>query len=238
MNNLYMKALQAVVRLVLAGVVCLSAFWAVRESASWAVAVAVGMLAVLCGSAYIVSKTHLKKDLKAMAIVFAGQLVPTVLASLCCVWQFPKHFEVGASMVFVAAVALFTSVVARSGSAALSVYFAQLTYHDELYYYLLGNGRSHHFAQLYIQKRALERAALPMLKRLGHSLLGWTPALLFVMVMTGMSALKAVCIWGGLMVLSLCCAVMATYLTLWLVRRYLFDKYGRLHQDIFKKKGV
>lgn len=238
MNKLYIKALQAVVCLVLASVLCLLVFWMVQKSASWAVAVVAVLLAICCSSVYIVSKTNLKKNVLAMVVAFAGQLLPVVLAALCCVWQFPKHFEVDASIVFVAASALFTCVVAQSGSAALSVYFAQITYHDELYYYLLGNGHSHHFAQLYIQKRALERAALPVLKGVGRSLLGLTPALLFALVMTGVTVFKSVCIWVGLLLLSLCCAVLATYIILWLVRRYLFDNYGRLRQDIFKKKSA
>lgn len=236
MSRLYMKALQTLLRFMLATVACGTIIWSVQSSSSWTLASFFAIVICALTTFFVASKARLTMSLRSLGILFTGQFLPAAAISLPSAWLLGKHFDIVPATVFIATFALLCCVMMQSGSRSLSVYFAQLSHHDELYYYLMGNGSSHHKALQYIEQRAIERSLLPMLTNVGRSLLGWTPASLFMLVITGVSAWTAAILWAAMMLLSLCCAVVSTHLTLWLVRRYMFDKYGRLLNNVCKTK--
>lgn len=126
----------------------------------------------------------------------------------------------------VAAILSASSVVACAD--ALSVYYAGLRHHNQLYYYLLGNGATHTEALYYLMRRALQRSLLPGMARMSALVLMASPVAMWMMVMAGTDVFTAAALQILLMVAVSSTSTLSVLVALYMAGRYVTDDYGRL----------
>ncbi len=189
--------------------------------------IAVGVLLALLSSTVVVVKSRLPQG-RLLLPLFAGSLLPLVVVVtylLVVVMQLKQPLD---TCYFVPVVSLLTGLSLAPVASALRAYYVGLEHHNELYYYLLGNGATHREAVRHFMRRGFQAALVPLLRRMSGLFVTTSPVLLLAMVMGGVGVWTAV-----FMELVLSAAVMAYVLsTFWLAillsRRYAFDAYERL----------
>lgn len=125
-------------------------------------------------------------------------------------------------------VALLLGGIVVPMARALSTYYAGLRHHNNLYYFLIGNGASHDGALLYLQKRAIESSFLPGMKTMSAMAVGVSPVITWTLVMCGKSAFEAAG-WQVLVVLAVfCSSVVAVVVALAIARHYVIDGYANI----------
>ena len=116
-------------------------------------------------------------------------------------------------------------VLARS----MSMYYAGLRHHNQFYYYMLGNGATHHEALGYLTRRAVQQAAARGISALvGGTSVGAGAAMMWAMIMGGSTVLDAVVLFVLLLLGVFCSSIVATVVAVKVARRYSLDAYGRM----------
>lgn len=124
-------------------------------------------------------------------------------------------------------VALLSGGIADPIAKALSTYYMGLRNHNQLYYYLLGNGASRAEALRYLQKRALEQA-FSSCTRQALTATSVSPVFMWTMLMCGTPVFDAVC-WQLLIVMGVfASAIVAVVVALAVARRYVTDGYAMI----------
>ena len=113
-------------------------------------------------------------------------------------------------------------------SHALSVYYRSLIHHDELYYYIIGNGASQAEALSWYVRRSLQATVLPHVKQMSAFVLTMSPLVVWAMLLSGSSVVEAVAVQLLVLVAGFTASVVALVVALFVARRYSFDGYGRL----------
>ncbi len=113
-------------------------------------------------------------------------------------------------------------------SHALSVYYRSLIHHDELYYYIIGNGASQAEALSWYVRRSLQATVLPHVKQMSAFVLTMSPLVVWAMLLSGSSVVEAVVVQLLVLVAGFTASVVALVVALFVARRYSFDGYGRL----------
>ena len=121
-------------------------------------------------------------------------------------------------------VGLSSGLVARG----LRAYYMGLAHHNELYYYLLGNGATHREAVCHFMRRGFQAALLPALKRMSGLFVTGAPVLMLGLVMSGVGVWTAAVLEVAVSLAVLCYALSTFWLAVLLSRRYAFDGYERL----------
>ena len=111
---------------------------------------------------------------------------------------------------------------------SLSAYYDGLRHHNQLYFYLLGNGATHAEALDAFVRRALEKAVVPGLSQMATMVVGTSPVIMWTVVMCGSGALEAAAFQLLVMAAVFCASVLSVLLSVTLTRRYMFDEYSRL----------
>ncbi|SFG16864.1 ABC transporter permease [Prevotella sp. KH2C16] len=129
---------------------------------------------------------------------------------------------------FVPVLGIMTGGMIETNAKALSTYYAGLEHHNQLYYYLVGNGATHDEAVKHFFRRALERAALPWIHQMGYMVVGVSPVILWVMLFMGSSVLEALAYQMLIMILMFAASLSSLLITLYAARKYSFDEYDNL----------
>lgn len=129
---------------------------------------------------------------------------------------------------FVPVLGMMTGGMIETNAKALSAYYTGLEYHNQLYYYLVGNGATHDEAVKHFFRRALERATLPWIHQMGYMVVGVSPVILWVMVLTGIGVLEALVYQMLIVILMFATSLSSLLITLYAARRYSFDEYDKL----------
>ena len=116
-------------------------------------------------------------------------------------------------------------------SHALSVYYRSLIHHDELYYYIIGNGASQAEALSWYVRRSLQATVLPHVKQMSAFVLTMSPLVVWAMLLSGSSVVEAVAVQLLVLVAGFTASVVALVVALFVARHYSFDGYGRLKAE-------
>ena len=176
------------------------------------------IIMTIAGTVLTVSKARLslkRNFLPVGAGIIAGALVVGLIV-LC--------LALGVSPVF----GLLIGSMVETNANALATYYMGLQHHNQLYYYLLGNGASHNAALTYFVKRAIEKAAIPNISRMAVQMVGLTPVLMWGMLLCGYSVVAAVEYQILFLAASFCASVVSMVVTLLIARKYSFDQYNKL----------
>lgn len=161
--------------------------------------------------------------------VFMGLLVSALPLGLFYLFAVLGEGQPFATRWMVPLVGMAVGAMAEANSRALSAYYDGLAHHHRLYHYLVGNGASHAEAVGYFFRRALRSSLVACLGRMGVLGMGIVPASVATVLLCGAGVETAVAFAITLMVLLLAIAVCSLVATLWLARRYSFDKYEEIN---------
>lgn len=130
---------------------------------------------------------------------------------------------------FLPVVGILSGTAITVCSDSLSAYYDGLRHHNQLYFYLLGNGATHAEALDTFVRRALEKAVMPGLSQMATVVVGTAPVMMWTMIMCGQGAIEAAAFQLLVMAAAFCVSVMSVLLAVILTRKYMFDGYSRLN---------
>ena len=118
-----------------------------------------------------------------------------------------------------------SAAVAMTNGKALS---AGLYAHHQLYDYMIGNGATHNEATSHFQRRALERALTPLIKRMAMLMVPLECTAAWPLIMMNVSPVQAVLFEVLLLITMMAASASSLFIAIWLGRHYSFDKYEQL----------
>lgn len=130
---------------------------------------------------------------------------------------------------------LLTGGMIEANARALETYYSGLRNHNQLYYYLLGNGCTHAKATEYFFRRGLQTSIVTVCKRMSAVTFAAAPSIFFVAVMGGMDVLTAAALQVFLLFAVLSASLISVFVSLLIGRRYNFDEYNKL-KKVFKNE--
>ncbi|MBM6993226.1 MAG: ABC transporter permease [Prevotella sp.] len=111
---------------------------------------------------------------------------------------------------------------------ALHAYYMGLHHHNQLYYYLLGNGSTHREAVNYFVRRSFQAALNPLMKQMSGLVFATAPVLMLALVMGGTDILTAMALQILFFLMVVSASLVSLFLTMLMGRRYSFDAYEKL----------
>ena len=131
---------------------------------------------------------------------------------------------------FVPVFGLLIGGIVETNGLALRTYNMGLKYHGKMYYYLLGNGATRHEALRYFEKRALEKVSAPCISRMALMVMGFSPVVMWSMLMAGSGVLTAVAFQVLILIATFCASVVSMIVSIRVASKLSVDKYGKLKE--------
>ncbi|MDY5492491.1 MAG: ABC transporter permease, partial [Prevotella sp.] len=113
---------------------------------------------------------------------------------------------------------------------ALTYYYMGLRNHNDMYYFMLGNGATRQQALFYFSKRAMERTVTHFLRLISSSMFGCVPFIMWGMLLSGTEVVTAVAMQIVALAAMFTTALVALAVALAVASRYSMDEYGRLKE--------
>ena len=158
----------------------------------------------------------------------AGTLVAVFVVSLYFLLGISDWKQAGEAHRLLPLVGLLAGAIASTNSKALSTFYTALEHHAQQYEYLLGNGGTHGQATEWFMRRALQRMALPYLRRLATAIIGTSPLVFFTMLLCGQNVGAALEWQLLLMLAAFTAATLSLIATIFFARKFAFDDYGKM----------
>lgn len=195
--------------------------------------VLVAVVLALLSSVVVVLRSGLRQR-RLLLPVMAASVVPLLFVSLyvlLLVLSLKKPFD---TRFFIPMLGLMVGMASGLIARALRAYYIGLEHHNELYYYLLGNGATHREAVRHFMRRGFQAALVPVMKQMSGMFLTTAPTLMLGLVMSGVGVWTAVILEVVVLLAVMVYALTTFWLAILLSRRYAFDEYERLRP---MKKG-
>lgn len=195
--------------------------------------VLVAVVLALLSSVVVVLRSGLRQR-RLLLPVMAASVVPLLFVSLyvlLLVLSLKKPFD---TRFFIPMLGLMVGMASGLIARALRAYYIGLEHHNELYYYLLGNGATHREAVRHFMRRGFQAALVPVMKQMSGMFLTTAPTLMLGLVMSGVGVWTAVILEVVVVLAVMVYALTTFWLAILLSRRYAFDEYERLRP---MKKG-
>lgn len=195
--------------------------------------VLVAVVLALLSSVVVVLRSGLRQR-RLLLPVMAASVVPLLFVSLyvlLLVLSLKKPFD---TRFFIPMLGLMVGMASGLIARALRAYYVGLEHHNELYYYLLGNGATHREAVRHFMRRGFQAALVPVMKQMSGMFLTTAPTLMLGLVMSGVGVWTAVILEVVVLLAVMVYALTTFWLAILLSRRYAFDEYERLRP---MKKG-
>lgn len=193
----------------------------------------VAVVLALLSSVVVVLRSGLRQR-RLLLPVMAASVVPLLFVSLyvlLLVLSLKKPFD---TRFFIPMLGLMVGMASGLIARALRAYYIGLEHHNELYYYLLGNGATHREAVRHFMRRGFQAALVPVMKQMSGMFLTTAPTLMLGLVMSGVGVWTAVILEVVVLLAVMVYALTTFWLAILLSRRYAFDEYERLRP---MKKG-
>lgn len=129
---------------------------------------------------------------------------------------------------FVPVMGLLVGSTVGLNAHGLHIYYMGLHHHNQLYYYMLGNGSTHRQATNYFVRRAFQAALNPLMWLMSGIVLTNAPVMMLALVMGGVGVATAMALQILLFVAVLAVSFSSLFITLTVARRYSFDEYEQL----------
>lgn len=195
--------------------------------------VLVAVVLALLSSVVVVLRSGLRQR-RLLLPVMAASVVPLLFVSLyvlLLVLSLKKPFD---TRFFIPMLGLMVGMASGLIARALRAYYIGLEHHNELYYYLLGNGATHREAVRHFMRRGFQATLVPVMKQMSGMFLTTAPTLMLGLVMSGVGVWTAVILEVVVLLAVMVYALTTFWLAILLSRRYAFDEYERLRP---MKKG-
>lgn len=193
----------------------------------------VGVVLALLSSVVVVLRSGLRQR-RLLLPVMAASVVPLLLVSLYVLLLVLSLKEPFDTRFFIPMLGLMVGMASGLIARALHAYYMGLAHHNELYYYLLGNGATHREAVRHFVRRGFQAALVPVMRQMSGMFLTTAPALMLGLVMSGVGVWTAALLEVVVLLAVTVYALTTFWLAILLSRRYAFDEYERLRP---MKKG-
>lgn len=193
----------------------------------------VGVALALLSSVVVVLRSGLRQR-RLLLPVMAASVAPLLLVSLYVLLLVLSLKEPFDTRFFIPMLGLMVGMASGLIARALHAYYMGLAHHNELYYYLLGNGATHREAVRHFVRRGFQAALVPVMKQMSGMFLTTAPTLMLGLVMSGVGVWTAVILEVVVLLAVMVYALTTFWLAILLSRRYAFDEYERLRP---MKKG-
>lgn len=193
----------------------------------------VGVALALLSSVVVVLRSGLRHR-RLLLPVMAASVAPLLLVSLYVLLLVLSLKEPFDTRFFIPMLGLMVGMASGLIARALHAYYMGLAHHNELYYYLLGNGATHREAVRHFVRRGFQAALVPVMRQMSGMFLTMAPALMLGLVMSGVGVWTAALLEVVVLLAVTVYALTTFWLAILLSRRYAFDEYERLRP---MKKG-
>lgn len=193
----------------------------------------VGVALALLSSVVVVLRSGLRQR-RLLLPVMAASVAPLLLVSLYVLLLVLSLKEPFDTRFFIPMLGLMVGMASGLIARALHAYYMGLAHHNELYYYLLGNGATHREAVRHFVRRGFQAALVPVMRQMSSMFLTTAPALMLGLVMSGVGVWTAALLEVVVLLAVTVYALTTFWLAILLSRRYAFDEYERLRP---MKKG-
>ena len=193
----------------------------------------VGVALALLSSVVVVLRSGLRHR-RLLLPVMAASVAPLLLVSLYVLLLVLSLKEPFDTRFFIPMLGLMVGMASGLIARALHAYYMGLAHHNELYYYLLGNGATHREAVRHFVRRGFQAALVPVMRQMSGMFLTKAPALMLGLVMSGVGVWTAALLEVVVLLAVTVYALTTFWLAILLSRRYAFDEYERLRP---MKKG-
>ena len=193
----------------------------------------VGVALALPSSVVVVLRSGLRQR-RLLLPVMAASVAPLLLVSLYVLLLVLSLKEPFDTRFFIPMLGLMVGMASGLIARALHAYYMGLAHHNELYYYLLGNGATHREAVRHFVRRGFQAALVPVMRQMSGMFLTTAPALMLGLVMSGVGVWTAALLEVVVLLAVTVYALTTFWLAILLSRRYAFDEYERLRP---MKKG-
>jgi putative ABC transport system permease protein len=229
--NRYVKS---IVRLIVSvAVVALCTFASVKLN-SLALNILLALLFCVFSTAMSVVKSRLKFE-RSFLPLLAGTLAGAIVVGLYFIFLVMGARGAQVSTWLIPIYGLLAGGMIEANARALETYYSGLRHHNQLYYYLLGNGCTHAKATEYFFRRGLQTSIVTVCKRMSAVTFAAAPSIFFVAVMGGMDVLTAAALQVFLLFAVLSASLISVFVSLLIGRRYNFDEYNKL-KKVFKNE--
>jgi putative ABC transport system permease protein len=185
------------------------------------------VLLVIFSAVFTVGRARLLQAKMVVPVTF-GVLVPVFLVSAYLYFVVFRPSAAFDSRLLIPLVGLTSGSVIGANAHALHTYYMGLEHHNQLYYYLLGNGATHREAVNYFVRRSLEANLVPCLGQMAYVVVAYCPVVFWISLMHGSDVFSAFSLQVLLAIAIMAVACTSLLLTLLLARRYSFDEYEKL----------
>ncbi|MDY5926185.1 ABC transporter permease [Hallella sp.] len=193
----------------------------------------VGVALALLSSVVVVLRSGLRQR-RLLLPVMAASVAPLLLVSLYVLLLVLSLKEPFDTRFYIPMLGLMVGMASGLIARALHAYYMGLAHHNELYYYLLGNGATHREAVRHFVRRGFQAALVPVMRQMSGMFLTTAPALMLGLVMSGVGVWTAALLEVVVLLAVTVYALTTFWLAILLSRRYAFDEYERLRP---MKKG-
>lgn len=212
--------------LVLLVIYCAILSFAIWQSHLW-ITLLTSFLIVGITCVWSLIRFHLKMQRLLIPSLAGLSSVMLILAPVSALLISPAHQSFSPEY-FIPIVGMLSGFIAYNTSRGLKRYYVGLRYHAALYYYLLGNGCTHHQAVNYFFRRSLQSTVFWVLRYVSTTVATASPCLLLVLVWAHFPIVSAAILNLMFLLAVLSGSMISLTITLWVARRYTFDKYSRL----------
>lgn len=221
------RALSAIVRMVVYVGIVGGAMYTLQKHGGVGMSLLFVLVLIVLSSVTAILRSRL--SLRVMFVPVTAAVAVSVVVT--GVWLLLAAFGTGALVsprFFLPVAGILSGVTITVCADSLSAYYDGLRHHNQLYFYLLGNGATHAEALDAFVRRALEKAVVPGLSQMATMVVGTSPVIMWTVVMCGSGALEAAAFQLLVMAAVFCASVLSVLLAVTLTRRYMFDEYSRL----------
>lgn len=194
---------------------------------NWLTNIAFMFLVVGYSSVSVLVKTRLRVRQYGIPVA-SGLLVATLLATCGILLIVALSDNVVNSRFFLPFIGFMSGGVVEGQSKALSVYYSGLRNHNQLYYYLTGNGATREEALNYLMRRAVQKSLLPSIGKMAGMAVGVVPVVVWTMIMCGSTIFDAIAMQIILTLAVFFASVIAVIVSLTVARRYSLNIYGSI----------
>ncbi len=186
-----------------------------------------GVVMAIAGAVFSIRKAKLKVG-RLFVPVLCGVIIAVFIVGLYALLLVLGLKTTFHARFFVPVFGLLAGSVIGPNARALRMYYMGLTHHNQLYYYLLGNGSSHREATSHFVKRAFQSALNIMIRQMSALVFANAPVLMLALILTGTDVLTAALLQILLFFMVLTVSFVSLCITLLVARHYNYDEYERL----------
>lgn len=225
--NILNRVVRAFLRMVIATGVIALITWGVVSVDNVVVDIIVALLFCLFTTVITLAKSRLKIS-KLLIPLAIGNFAGIAVVSFYVLFLVLVLSNPFISHIFAPVVGIVSGCIITANAKALANYYVGLRHHNQLYYYLLGNGATHRQAIDYFFKKSLKTSIITVAKSMSNTVFTTAPIIFFIAVISGIGVFQAFILqltfYGAIMTASL----LSLFISLLVGRKYSFDEYDRL----------